>query len=65
MRFLCRPAAGCGGEDSDSTGQIHGQARARTLLALDDALANGRGNTRFQLPGGLEAYLKGGSIVFR
>ena len=65
VRFLCRSAAGCGGEDSGSSGQIHGQARARTLLALDDALANGRGNTRFQLPGGLEAYLKGGSIVFR
>lgn len=64
VRFLCRSAAGCGGEDSGSSGQIHGQARARTLLALDDALANGRGNTRFQLPGGLEAYLKGGSIVF-
>ena len=64
VRFLCRPAAGSGVEDSDSTGQIHGQARARTLLALDDALAKGRGNTRFQLPGGLEAYLKGGSVVF-
>ena len=65
VRFLCRPAAEDGDEGSDSSGQIHGQARARTLLALDDALAKGRGNTRFQLPGGLEAYLKGGSIVFR
>ena len=65
VRFLCRPATGNVGEGSDSTGEIHGQARARTLLALDDALAKGRGNTRFQLPGGLEAYLKGGSVVFR
>lgn len=65
VRFLCRATVACGGEDSDSPGQIHGQARARTLLALDNALASGRGNTRFQLPGGLEAYLKGGSIVFR
>ena len=65
VRFLCRAEAGNVGENADSTGQIHGQARARTLLALDDALAEGRGNTRFQLPGGLEAYLKGGSVVFR
>ncbi len=65
VQFLCRPAAGNADKDSDSSGQIHGQARARTLLALDDALAKGRGNTRFQLPGGLEAYLKGGNIVFR
>ena len=77
VRWLCRPAengggtasegTGCGGSNgnAESTVQLHGQARARTLLALDDALARGRGNTRFQLPGGLEAYLKGGSIVFR
>jgi len=39
------------------------QARASTLLALDEALAQGRGNTRFQLPGGLEAHLKGGSVT--
>ena len=64
VRYLCRAAVGNAGEDSDSSGQLHGQARARTLLALDEALASGRGNTRFQLPGGLEAYLKGGSIVF-
>ena len=63
VRCLCRVAAGTAGEDEGS-GQLHGQARARTLLALDEALASGRGNTRFQLPGGLEAYLKGGSIVF-
>lgn len=64
VRYLCRAGEGKVGEGSDSPGQLHGQARARTLLALDDALANGRGNTRFQLPGGLEAYLKGGSVVF-
>ena len=64
VRHLCRATAGNVGEDSDGTGQLHGQARARTLLRLDEALASGRGNTRFQLPGGLEAYLKGGAIVF-
>ena len=63
VRFLCRDAEGTAGENERS-GQLHGQARARTLLALDEALASGRGNTRFQLPGGLEAYLKGGSVVF-
>ena len=63
VRFLCRAAAGKDGE-KEGSGQLHGQARARTLLALDEALASGRGNTRFQLPGGLEAYLKGGSVVF-
>ena len=63
VRCLCRVAAGTAGEDEGS-GQLHGQARARTLLALDEALASGRGNTRFQLPGGLEAYLKCGSVVF-
>lgn len=41
-----------------------GQARARTLLALDKALRQGRGNTRFQLPGGLEARLRNGEICF-
>ncbi|GEM_PF-690921 len=41
-----------------------GQARAATLLALDQALEQGRGNTRFQLPGGIEAHLKGGGIRF-
>ena len=64
VRVLCCATAGDAGEN-DGAGQLHGQARARTLLALDDALASGRGNTRFQLPGGLEAYLKGGSVVFR
>ena len=64
VRFLCRTAVGNADGDSDSTGQLHGQARARTLLALDEALVSGRGNTRFQLPGGLEAYLKCGSVVF-
>ena len=40
------------------------QARSSTLLALDEALTQGRGNTRFQLPGGIVAHLKGGSITF-
>ncbi len=40
------------------------QARASTLLALDEALTQGRGNTRFQLPGGIEAHLKGGGVTF-
>ena len=40
------------------------QARSSTLLALDEALTQGRGNTRFQLPGGIEAHLKGGSVSF-
>ena len=56
VRRLHRPAEG----ETASTGQ----ARSRTLLALDEALQEGRGNTRFQLPGGLEAYLKGGGITF-
>lgn len=43
----------------------HGQARGATLLALDEALRQGRGNTRFQLPGGLEAVLSKGSVCFR
>lgn len=42
-----------------------GQARGATLLALDEALREGRGNTRFQLPGGIEASLRGGSILFQ
>lgn len=46
---------------SDAAGS---QARARTLLALDQALGEGRGNTRFQLPGGVEARLKRGAIRF-
>ena len=42
----------------------YAQGRASTLLALDEALTQGRGNTRFQLPGGFEAHLKGGAITF-
>ena len=41
------------------------QARGDTLLALDAALRQGRGNTRFQLPGDMEATLRGGSITFK
>ncbi len=41
-----------------------GQARAERLLALDDAWQNGRGNTRFQFPGGLVAVLRSGAVTF-
>ncbi len=44
---------------------ITGQARAHTFFALDHALTQGRGNTIFQLPGNICAYLKKGSIVFK
>ena len=47
-----------------ATGDSGGQARSRTLLDLDAALREGRGNTRFQLPGGIEAGLKGGAMRF-
>ncbi|MBO4301662.1 MAG: tRNA lysidine(34) synthetase TilS [Desulfovibrio sp.] len=42
-----------------------GQARASTLLNLDTALQQKRGNTHFQLPGFLEAHLTQGAIHFR
>ncbi|MBQ9453761.1 MAG: tRNA lysidine(34) synthetase TilS [Desulfovibrio sp.] len=41
-----------------------GQARARTLFALDAALSQRHGNMRFQLPGGIEALLIRGGIRF-
>ena len=41
-----------------------GQARAERLLALDAAWQEGRGNTRFQFPGGLVAVLRGGAVTF-
>ncbi len=40
------------------------QARARTLLDLDAALIQGRGNTTFQLSGGVHALVKKGSVKF-
>lgn len=42
----------------------HGQARAETLLALDAAWRDGRGGTRFQLPGGSVAMVRRGSVRF-
>lgn len=48
-----------------ATSGAQGQARGATLLALDEALRQGRGNTRFQLPGGIEAMLRRGSITFK
>ncbi len=60
LAALRRLTSGPEGSQSRSSGQ----ARARTLLKLDEALREGRGNTRFQLPGGLEARLKSGEIRF-
>ncbi len=45
--------------------KMQGQARAQTLFALDVALIEGRGNTHFQLPGNISAYLQKGSITFK
>lgn len=56
VRLLVRQNTGQTGERS--------QARAHTLLKLDAALREGRGNTRFQLPGGIEARLKSGAVRF-
>ncbi|MDR2801417.1 MAG: tRNA lysidine(34) synthetase TilS [Desulfovibrio sp.] len=51
---------------ADREGNNRGaQARSGTLLALDAAFTQGRGNTRFQLPGGLEARLGRDAVVFR
>lgn len=50
----------CGKNDGSSCGQ----PRAATLLALDAALREGRGNTRFQLPGNLCALVRGGCVRF-
>ncbi len=44
--------------------QLAGQAGAHTLFALDAALLEGRGNTIFQLPGSIHAYLKKGAVTF-
>ena len=44
--------------------QHGGQARAERLLALDAAWQAGRGNTRFQFPGGLMATLRAGAVTF-
>lgn len=48
----------------ESGGNPTGQPRAATLLALDAALREGRGNTRFQLPGALEALVRDGCVRF-
>jgi tRNA(Ile)-lysidine synthase len=41
-----------------------GQGRAGTLFALDAAWSEGRGNTRFQFPGGVKAVVRKGSVSF-
>lgn len=57
----CRALRERGGENDGSS---HGQPRAATLFALEAALREGRGNTRFQLPGNLHALVRGGCIRF-
>ena len=49
--------------DTAAENRHTGQARADTFLALDAALERGRGNTRFQLPGGVEALLNKGAVI--
>ncbi len=41
-----------------------GQARAQTLFKLDAALQKGRGDTTFELPGKISAYVKKGAVRF-
>ena len=41
-----------------------GQGRATTLFALDAAWSEGRGNTRFQFPGGIKAEVRHGGVRF-
>ena len=67
VQHLCSAADAEEDSLSDNMAQqsaATGQARAATLLALDQALQQGRGNTLFQLPGGIEAHLKSGSVRF-
>ena len=67
VQHLCSAADAEEDSLSDNMAQqtaVTGQARAATLLALDQALQQGRGNTLFQLPGGIEAHLKGGRVRF-
>lgn len=45
-------------------GKAGGQARAERLFALDKAWQDGRGNTVFQLPGGISARLKNRAVTF-
>jgi tRNA(Ile)-lysidine synthase len=41
-----------------------GQGRGATLFALDAAWSEGRGNTRFQFPGGIKAEVRQGGVSF-
>lgn len=52
------------GRTTEEGNRTSGQPRASTLLKLDAALREGRGNTRFQLPGGVEGHLRAGSVLF-
>ncbi len=65
LRLYVRACRALGEESRRSEGDSHGQPRAATLLALDAALREGRGNTHFQLPGAVEAQVRGGCVRFR
>ena len=41
-----------------------GQGRAATVFALDAAWSEGRGDTRFQFPGGIKAEVRRGGVCF-
>ena len=63
LRLYVRACRALALEKREGSGSA-GQPRATTLLKLEAALREGRGNTRFQLPGGVEARLRAGSILF-
>lgn len=65
LRLYVRACRALGWKNGKNDGNGGGQPRATTLLALDAALRKGRGNTRFQLPGGLEASVRRGSVLFK
>lgn len=64
LRLYVRVCRALRANNSARGGGTGGQPRAATLLALDAALREGRGNTRFQLPGALEALVRGGCVRF-
>ncbi len=62
LRLYMRALRAVGSQGGDSGSPR--QPRGATLLSLDEALREGRGNTRFQLPGSVEALVRGGNVRF-